>query len=86
MVIYFYLQLNIYNVFKILGYDKISLVNTKHHNLTLYISFKYLRTDLIAITPSLTAEEIPAKAVKRTSPEVKMPGTLISGFINKSII
>lgn len=28
---------------------------------------------------SPTAEEIPAKAVKRTSPEAKMPGTFNSG-------
>ena len=42
-----------------------------------YTSLKYLRTNRIAIAPSPTAEEIPVIAVNRTSPEAKIPGTLV---------
>ena len=46
----------------------------------LYISFKYFRTNRMAMAPSATAEEIPVNAEHRTSPEAKMPGTLVSGI------
>src|SRR5664279_400362 len=47
-------------------------------NLLGYISCKYFRTKRITIEPSPTAAEIPVMALKRTSPEAKIPGTLVS--------
>ena len=44
----------------------------------IYISCKYLRTKRIAMEPSPTAEEIPVVAPNLTSPEAKIPGTLVS--------
>lgn len=51
----------------------------------IYNSCKYLRANRIAIDPSPTAEEIPAIAPALTSPEAKIPGTLVSGM-NGSLV